>query len=174
MKTVVRLLIAAGIVFTAVFLTSACKDDDKDNQTTIIGSWQLDQSRVDVDLIANPTFTEEEIEAEIAEYIQIAVKSRVVFTNTKVTFPLSLAGGKAQNVTYDYTVNDDVISFTLPEGSPSNLLGDLGLTDNILKITLDEKSFTTLLQELAKDDANFKKYVDEVSSASVFYRLTRI
>lgn len=174
MKTVVRFLIAAGIAFTAVLFVSSCKDDDKDDQTTIIGSWNLDQSRVDVTLNANATNTEVEIEAAIANYITIAANSRVVFTNTKLTFPVSVNGATAKNVTYDYTLNDDVLSVVLPISGVSGILSDVDLTDNVLKITTQEASFLTLLRHYASEDATFKAYIDQISAASVFYRLGRI
>lgn len=174
MKTVVKLLIAAGIIFTAVLLTSSCKDDKKDDQTTIIGSWNVAQSRVDVTLNANATNTEEEVEAEIANYLQVPVKSRVVFTNTKVTITYSLNGAAAKSETFDYTLNNETLSIVLPIDSPKNLTAGVGMTDNILKITFDKSSYTALLKYFADQDAEFKAYVDQISEASVYYRLERI
>ena len=174
MKTGVRFLIMAGIVFTAAFLASSCKDDDKDDQTNIIGSWNVAESRVDVTLTATATNTKAEVEAEVANYLQVPVNSRVVFTNTKVTFTYSLNGAAQKSETFDYTLNDATLSIVLPIGSPSTLTADAGMTDNILKITFDQSSYTALLKYFASKDPDFKTYVDQISTASVYYRLGRI
>lgn len=173
MKTIVRFLIAVGIVFTAVFLTSACKDDDKNDQTTIIGNWTLVQSEVDVTLIQGSPNSEAQVEAAIASYINIAVNSRVIFSNTKLTFTYSLNGGEAKTVTYDYTLNDGTLSVILPIDNPSNIIGDAEMTDNVLKINLQSASFLNLLKHFAAEDADFKTYVDQLASASIYYRLKR-
>lgn len=174
MKTVERILIVAGIVFTAVFLTSACKDDDKDDQTSIIGTWKLAQTEVDVSLIEGHTNSEAQVEAAIASYLEIAVNSRVVFTNKQITFPYSINQEDAKTVTYDYTLNNGTLSVLLPISNPSNIIGEADLNDNTLKITLRPASFMKLLQYFASQDADLKVYVDQLSSANVFYRLNRI
>lgn len=173
MKTVLKFLIAVGIVCGAIVLTSSCKDDDKDDQTTIIGTWSVAQSRVGVDLNANASNTEAEIEAEIANYLQVPVNSRVVFSNTKVTFSYSINGAQAVSGTFDYTLNNSTLSIVLPIDNPKNLTADAGITDNTLKITFDKPSYTALLKYFAEKDANFKTYVDQISDASVYYRLER-
>lgn len=174
MKTVVRLLIAAGIVFTAVFLTSACKNDDKDDQTSIIGTWQMAETKVDVTLIDGQPGPEEQVEAAIANYILIAVNSRVVFTSTKITFTYSINNGQAKTVTYDYTLNNGTLSVILPIDNPQNIIGTTDLHDNTLKITLKPESFMDLLKHFAAEDPDFKTYVDQLSSANIYYRLSRI
>lgn len=174
MKTVVRFLIAAGVAITAVFFFSACKDDDKDDQTTIVGTWQLAQSEVDVKLINGAVNSEEQVEAAIASYIEIAVNSRVAFTTTKMSFTYALNGGDPTAATYDYTLNNGTISIILPISDPANIIGDVDLTDNTLKITLKSASLMNLLKHFAAQDADFKVYVDQLSSATIYYRLNRV
>ena len=102
-------MIVAGIVFTAVFLTAACDDDDKNDQTTVIGTWNLVESKADVTPVATATQTEEQLESQIANYLLIAVNSRIVITNKSVTFPLSVNGGTTQSKTYQYVLNDGIM-----------------------------------------------------------------
>ena len=100
MKTIRRIMIVAGIVFTAVFLTAACDDDDKNDQTTVIGTWNLVESKADVTPVATATQTEEQLESQIANYIEVAVKSRNENTNRSDTYQLSEYGGTTQYKTY--------------------------------------------------------------------------
>ena len=173
MKTVERLLIAAGIVFTAVLLTNACKDDDKDDQTTIIGTWQLVESKADVKRVANATDTEENLEAAIVNYIKVPINSRVSFSNTQLTLVYSINEGENKSATCDYTLNDGTLSIVLPIDSPHTLLGSVDLKDNTLKVTLNSSSYLSLLQYFAGKDAAFKAKVDQIAEASIYFRLKR-
>lgn len=123
MKTIRRIMIVAGIVFTAVFLTAACDDDDKNDQTTVIGTWNLVESKADVTPVATATQTEEQLESQIANYLLIAVNSRIVITNKSVTFPLSVNGGTTQSKTYQYVLNDGIMSIASPMAGVPDLLG---------------------------------------------------
>lgn len=174
MKTIRRILIVAGIVFTAVFLTAACSDDDKNDQTTIIGTWNLVESKADVTPVATATETEAQLEAQIANYLLIAVNSRIVITNKSITFPLSVNGGATQSQTLQYVLNDGIMSISSPMSGVPDLLGDTDLTDNVLKITFGGDSYMKLLQALAAQDATFKAVVDQIASASIYYRMKRI
>mgnify|MGYP007083618447 FL=1 len=174
MKTIRRIMIVAGIVFTAVFLTAACDDDDKNDQTTVIGTWNLVESKADVTPVATATQTEEQLESQIANYLLIAVNSRIVITNKSVTFPLSVNGGTTQSKTYQYVLNDGIMSIASPMAGGPDLLGDIDLTDNVLKITFAGDSYMKLLQALAAKDATFKTVVDQIASASIYYRMKRI
>lgn len=176
MKTVVRILMAVGIVFTAVFLAASCDDDDKDNQTTIIGNWKVVESQVDVTPQTNPkpTLTKEQLETAIANYVLLAVNSRVNFTNDAVTFSPSINGASAQAITRQYVLNKDVLAITLNLTAAPAIQGDVDMTDNILKITLTAESYTRLLNALADQNPDFKTVVDQVSSATVYYRLVRL
>ncbi len=173
MKTVLKFLIAVSIVCGAIVFTSSCKDHDKDDRTTIIGTWNVAQSRVGVSLNANASNTEAEIEAAIANYLQVAVNSKVVFSSTKVTFSYSLNGAEMKSETFDYTLNNSTLSIVLPIDNPKNLTADAGLTDNTLKVTFDKPSYTALLKYYAEKDPDFKTYIDQISEASVYYRLER-
>ncbi len=174
MKTVVRFLIAVGVVFTAVLLATSCDDDDKDNQTTIIGNWKIAQTEVTVTPLATATLSKEQLEAAVANYVLFPVNSRVVFTNDAVTFAPSINGADPESMTCQYVLNKDVLSIVLPLSQAPSVQGDVDLTDNILKITLSAESFTQLLKTFAKDDADFKNVVDQISSATVYYRLVRL
>lgn len=175
MKTVVRLLIAAGIVFTAVFLTSACKDDDKDDQTTIIGTWLVKEFNADVTLNATATQSKDEVEAAIVNYLKVAVNSRVTFNNRNVSLAYSVGNNEPQNATLEYTLNDGHLSLVLPINSPKNLLGDVDLSDNTLKVNFTPSTFVQLLNYLKDQDpeSTFAAAVNQISQANLFYRLTR-
>lgn len=174
MKTVVRLLVAVGIVFTAVLAFTACDDDDKDDQTSIIGVWSLVESKAAVTPIATATLTQAQLEAAIANYLQIPVDSRVTFTSTSVTFPLSVNTATAQNKTLQYVLNDGTLTILNPASGVAQVQGGASLKDDELKIELSASSYLNLLQTVAQKDAQFKDVVDQLSSASIYYRLKRI
>jgi len=174
MKTVVRLLIVAGIVFTAVFLASSCKDDDKDDQTDIIGTWQLAESVADVELTATATETEKNVEAAISNYVKVPITSKVIFNATQVSFSYSINEAEIKTVTYPYTLNDGTLSIVLPIDDPKAILGNVDLKDNTLKITLTKSSYLSLLQHFAAQDNEFKDIVDQIASADIYYRLNRV
>lgn len=174
MKTVVRLLIVAGIVFTAVLLASSCKDDDDDDQTDIIGTWQLAQSEADVERVATATDSEATLEAAISNYVKVPINSKVIFTSTQVTFNYSINQAEQKQVTYPYTLNNDVLSIVMPLDSPKNLLGDVKLKSNSLEVTLRKDSFMQLLQYFAAQNPEFKAVVDQISKADMYYRFNRV
>lgn len=174
MKTVVRFLIVAGIVFTAVLLASSCDDDDKDDQTSIIGTWQVAETEASVERTATATQTETELEAALANYIKIPVNSRVSFSTTQLTVPVDINGGGAVQKTYDYTLNNGTLSIVLPISDPKALLGNADLKDNTLTVTLTSATYLKLLQYLGERDGNFKPVVDQISSATLYFRLNRV
>lgn len=174
MKTVVRLLAAVGIIFTAVLAFTSCDDDDKNDQTSIIGTWNLVESKAGIIPIATATSTQEELEAAVANYLQIPVNSRVQFSNTTVTFPLSVDTAPAQNKSLQYVLNDGTLTIMNPVTGIAQIQGSADLKDDELKIELTSSSYLNLLQTVAKSDADFKAIVDQLSSASIYYRLKRI
>lgn len=174
MKTVVRLLVAAGIVFTAVLAFMSCDDDDKDDQTSIIGTWQLMESKVDVTPTNPSKYTENQLEGKLSTYLLIPINSRVVFSNTNVTFPVSVNGATAQNKNLQYSLNDGVLTIMNPMTGVTELQGGVNLKDDKLEIELTRTTYKHLLDALASTDADFKDYVDNIAEASVYYRLQRI
>lgn len=173
MKTLVRFLIVAGMVFTAVFLASSCDDDDKDDQTTIIGTWQLAESKVTVTPIATATDSKDKLEADLGNFLKIDINAKATFNNKQVSFPYSLKG-VAKTATFDYTLNGNTLSIVLGIDSPSTLLADVDLKDNTLKLSLKPESYLNLLKYFAQDDADLQATVNQISQASVYYRFNRV
>lgn len=176
MKTVVRFLLAAGMVFTAVFLAASCDDNDhKDDQKDIIGTWNLDRTKVTVDRTADATMTEEELEAALAQYIYFPVNSKVQFTNTNVSLKLELNGEALQPASLPYVLNKGVLTITLPISNPNSIQGSVDIDDDRnLDITLASESYTTLIKSLAESDSEFKKITDQIASASAKYYFSRV